>query len=99
MAPTKTKRLCDDISIDSTTSNTLLPAYSSMHNPITARIFECGCPDAISKDGSQITQLPVIIHEVINTSGRKHLGESIMLIKTEEWAGSSPQLVIHSLAM
>ncbi|KAN0102138.1 hypothetical protein V8E51_012648 [Hyaloscypha variabilis] len=56
--PTEIKRQCYDISIDhpihilscyATSLNTLLPAYSSMHDGATARVFECGCPDAVSR--------------------------------------------------
>ncbi len=56
--PTEIKRQCYDISIDhpihvlscyATSPNTLLPAYSSMHDVATARVFECGCPDAVSR--------------------------------------------------
>lgn len=75
--PTETERQCFDISIDSpiqilscyaTLSNTLLPAYSGIHDPAVARIFECGCPDAIEKDESQVTQSTVIIPEVANAT-------------------------------
>lgn len=80
--PTETKRQCYDISIDhpihilscyATSSNTLLPAYSSMDDATMARVFECGCPDAVSKDDSQITLSPIIIPGIINTSGRQHV--------------------------
>jgi hypothetical protein len=43
-----------------------------VHDASTARIFECGCPEAVSKDDSQITQSPVIIPDIINTPRRQH---------------------------
>lgn len=78
--PTEIKRQCYDISIDhpihilscyATSLNTLLPAYSSIHDATIVRTFECGCRDAVSKDDSQITPSPVIIPGIINISGRQ----------------------------
>ncbi len=81
-SPTEIKRQCYNVSIDypihrlscyATSLNTLLPAYSSVYDATIARILECGYLDAVSKEDSQITLLPVIIPGIINTSGRQHI--------------------------
>ncbi len=44
-----------------------------MKDALTARIFECGCPDAVSQNDSQIVPLPVDTVGIFDTSGGQYV--------------------------